>query len=469
MKKVLVCVISVIASAAAYGHHSFSAEFDANKFISVTGTVTEVRFRNPHIQYFLDVETEGQMTPWVVAGQNVIVMRRSGVTARTIAIGDTITVSGYAGRDGAHRVYLDSMETASGTLYSMYGDAARRKVNVAATELVTDPTSPLIDKLLGDWAFDVDKPLPGAPLHLRFERDGDNLMGIFDDEVIDVAVGEDSFVMVLSRENRAGFPARLELTGKIANDKIEGVFNMISGYSNFAELDAKTFSAVRTSADTWKPKAFAPIAPVDLTGIWKRSIVLGPIGRTNPVLTEAGKARHREYQKGAYDPILRCIEVGPMRRQARRGDIEIMASTNRLTVLYANDNGIRRLWFDRAQHSTEREHDIMGESIATWDGSTLVIDTRNLSESVLTHNAEPISADARILERYWLNDDGDLVMVATLHDPKYYQHPITKRLLWSRSDEQDMLYSPCDPDAFYRGLHFDGVLDSYFEDQPGIE
>lgn len=127
IKKILAFAISLIGSASAYGHHSFSAEFDANKFISVTGTVTEVRFRNPHIQYFMDVDTEGQMAQWVVAGQNVIVMRRSGVTARTIGIGNTITVSGYAGRDGAHRVYLDSMETASGTLYSMYGDAARRR------------------------------------------------------------------------------------------------------------------------------------------------------------------------------------------------------------------------------------------------------------------------------------------------------------------------------------------------------
>ncbi len=469
MKNFLTFALSLIMSATAYGHHSFSAEFDAEKFIAVTGTVTEIRFRNPHIQYFLDVDTDGKIAPWVVAGQNVIVMRRSGVTAKTIAIGDTITVNGYAGRDGAHRVYLDSMSTAAGTLYSMYGDAARRKVNVAATDLVSDPTSPLIEKLLGDWAFDVDKPLPGAPFHLQFERDGDNVTGILDDEVIDVAVGEDSFVMVLSRENRAGFPAKLELTGKIVDGEIEGVFNMIAGYSNFAELDAKTFSAVRTAAEVWMPKPFAPIAPVDLTGIWKRSIVLGPIGRTNPQLTEAGKARHREYQKGAYDPILRCIEVGPLRRQARRGDIEIMATTNRLTVLYANDNGIRRFWFDRKEHNTDRAHDIMGESLATWDGSTLVIDTRNLSESVLTHNAEPISTEARILERYWLNDDGDLVMVATLHDPKYYERPITKRLLWTRSDDQDMLYSPCDPDAFYRGLHFDGVLDGYFENQPSFE
>jgi hypothetical protein len=155
-----------------------------------------------------------------------------------------------------------------------------------------------------------------------------------------------------------------------------------------------------------------------------------------------------------------------MRRQARRGDLEILATTNRLTLLYANDNGVRRFWFDKDSHSTDLEHDVMGESIATWDGSTLVIDTRSLSETVLTHNSEPISDDARIVERFWLNDTGEMIMEATLHDPKYYKYPIVKRLQWTRADGQDMQYAACDPDAFYRGLHFDGTLDSYFENQP---
>ena len=89
-----------------------------------------------------------------------------------------------------------------------------------------------------------------------------------------------------------------------------------------------------------------------------------------------------------------------------------------------------------------------------------------MNESILTHNSEPISDEARIVERLWLNGDGDLVMEATLHDPKFYERPVNKRLLWTRADNEDMLYAPCDPDSFYRGLHFDGVLDSYFENQP---
>ena len=101
-----------------------------------------------------------------------------------------------------------------------------------------------------------------------------------------------------------------------------------------------------------------------------------------------------------------------------------------------------------------------------WDGSTLVIDTRSLSASVLTQNVEPISSNARIVERFWLNDAGDMIMEATLYDPTYYERPLVKRLQWSRTENQEMLYAPCDPDSFYRGLQFDGVFESYYDNQP---
>lgn len=469
MKKVIALSILLFSCAIAQAHHSFSAEFDSEKLVTVTGVVTEVRFRNPHVQYFLDVETDGEIKRWVVAGQNMVVMRRSGMTSDTVNIGDQVTVNGYAGRNGALRVYLDSLETSGGTRYSMYGDAGARPDVALAAETVSDSDSRLVSELIGDWAFDVDKELPGAPLHLQFMRDGDNLRAILDGEVIEVNFGRDSFIMVLDRENRPGFPVKLQLAGKIVDGNIEGAVDIIAGYSNFPELDAETFSAVRTSSALWEPKPPAPAAPVDLTGVWERSIVLGPLGRTNAQLSEAGMARHQDYKKGAYDPVLRCMSAGPMRRQTRRGNLEIIAGTNRLTMLYANGDVVRRLWLDRSEHSNDREHSSMGESIAAWDGSTLVVDTRNLTESVLTHNLEPISSKAKIVERLWLDEKNDLIMEATLHDPTYYERPIVKRLKWTRSNDQEMIYAPCDPDSFYRGLQFDGALESYFENQPDFD
>jgi len=85
---------------------------------------------------------------------------------------------------------------------------------------------------------------------------------------------------------------------------------------------------------------------------------------------------------------------------------------------------------------------------------------------VLTQNMEPISSDARIIERFWLDDAGDLFMEATLFDATYYERPVVRRLKWTRSDDQELLFAPCDPDSFYRGLQFDDTLDSYFENHP---
>ena len=59
-------------------------------------------------------------------------------------------------------------------------------------------------------------------------------------------------------------------------------------------------------------------------------------------------------------------------------------------------------------------------------------------------------------------------MEATLHDPTYYERPVVKRLQWTRSEDQEMMFPPCDPDSFYRSLQFDGELDSYFEHQPSL-
>jgi hypothetical protein len=468
MKKLALIIVTLATSAGTCAHHSFSAEFDSERMVTVAGIVAEVRFRNPHVQYLIDVEEDGELQRWIVAGHTMILMRRSGITAETAIIGDRITATGYAGRNGAKKVYLESLDTPDGKRYTIYGNAVRRAVTGIAAPVGGESNLTFTASLVGDWAFDVGRELPGAPLHLQFEQTDDGLRAILDNEVINVVISGDEFSLVLNRENLASFPAKLLLTGKVIDDEIQGNVEMIAGFSNYPELDAETFNAVRTSPERWEPRPPAPEAPVDITGVWERSIVLGPLGRTNAHLNEAGKTRHAEFQRGAYDPLLRCMNIGPMRRQARRGNMEILATTNRLTMLYANGNGIRRIWLERKAHSASRDRDSMGESLAHWDGSTLVIDTRNLSGAVLSQNLEPISGNARIVERLWLNGDGELVMEATLHDPTYYERPVARRLQWRRSGDTELLFAPCDPDSFYRGLQFDGVLDEYFEHQPDL-
>lgn len=447
-------------------HHSFSAEYDVDGYVTLEGTIVEVRFRNPHVQYFLEVESDNETVRWNLAGQNVAALRRRGVTANSISVGDNVTVSGYPGKKGANKLYLDALTTEDGINVPVFGSETKRAETAEITTPVTLSDSSIAEQLIGHWAFDVDKPLPGAPFHLEMYRDGGSINAILDNEELDVVVGKDEFTIVLHRENLAGFPAKLQLTGKPVDGKLVGTVTMTAGYTNFANLHAETFEAAPTEAEDWQSRPTAEMQPIDLTGVWSRKIGLGPIGRTNPHLNAAGEARHAEYKMGLYDPTLRCLPSGPMRKYAQPGNIEILATTNRLTMLYGNGKAIRRIWLDRENHTPDRRHSELGESIARWDGSTLVIDTRNLTETVLTHNAEPVSANAQVIERYWLDEDGNLVMEATLHDPSYHSRPVVRRVLMAPSDDTELVYPPCDPDSFYRSLQLDGTLDSYFKNQP---
>jgi hypothetical protein len=459
-------LLLVLPTVQAQAHHSFAAEFDANETISVTGVIVEVRYRNPHVQYFVEVEGGEQAGRWNVQAQNTASLRRRGWSRDTLNVGDEITVNGFAGREGAKKVYVDSIVAPTGETLTMFDGDKKKGAAAAATEAVPVAESSIAADLIGDWGFDVNLPLPGAPFHLEFKQSGDAISAVLDNEELDVIVGDDSFTMILERENAGGFPVQLQLKGSIADDKIQGSVDMISGYTSLPNLNASSFTASRADAAQWDHSSPQEMQPVDLTGTWTRVISVGPIGRTNPQLNLAGAARHAEYQKGLYDPTLRCMSTGPMRRYAAPGLIEILADTNRLTVLYASGSEIRRLWFDRESHNPERRHDVMGESIASWDGSTLVIDTRNLTETVLTHNAEPISDQSQIVERYWLEDDGQLVMEATLHDPAYYGRPVVRRTQWKRADGEEMIYSPCDPDSFYRGMQLEETLEDYYRDHP---
>ena len=83
-------------------HHSFGAEYDANKPISITGTVTKVEWTNPHTHFFLDVkEKDGKVVTWKMEGYPPGVLSRTGWKKDvTMKPGDVITVTGWRARDG---------------------------------------------------------------------------------------------------------------------------------------------------------------------------------------------------------------------------------------------------------------------------------------------------------------------------------------------------------------------------------
>lgn len=86
-------------------HHSFSAEYDAKKVVTLTGTVTNVEWMNPHVYFYIDVEGEdGKAVNWACEMGPPNGLQRSGWTRNTMKIGDEVTVNGTLAKDGSKQV-----------------------------------------------------------------------------------------------------------------------------------------------------------------------------------------------------------------------------------------------------------------------------------------------------------------------------------------------------------------------------
>ena len=83
-------------------HHSFTAEFDVNRPIEVTGTVTNVEWTNPHAWFYVDVEgDDGAVSNWAIELLGINTLYRRGWTRDRVKPGDVITVTGFGARDGS--------------------------------------------------------------------------------------------------------------------------------------------------------------------------------------------------------------------------------------------------------------------------------------------------------------------------------------------------------------------------------
>ncbi len=96
-------------------HHSFAAEFDANKPFNMTGTVTKVEWMNPHTYFYIDVKDEktGKVTNWAMEMGSPNGLMRAGWTRNTMKVGDQVTVEGSLAKDGSHTGNARSVTMAS--------------------------------------------------------------------------------------------------------------------------------------------------------------------------------------------------------------------------------------------------------------------------------------------------------------------------------------------------------------------
>ena len=115
--EILSFALTVWAIAApAVAHHSFGVAFDADKTVTLTGTITKIEWTNPHTHVYADVKDQaGRVVNWKFEGYPPTVLSRTGWKRDvTVKVGDTIKMFGYRARDGSAFAHLREVTLADG-------------------------------------------------------------------------------------------------------------------------------------------------------------------------------------------------------------------------------------------------------------------------------------------------------------------------------------------------------------------
>jgi Family of unknown function (DUF6152) len=119
MKSLTILAISIGLTAGALplaAHHSFAAEYDFNKTITLTGTVTKVEWMNPHARFYVDVKDDGgKVVNWELELGSPNALQRQGWSRNSLKCGDQVVVFGYLAKDGSKLANARDVRLADGT------------------------------------------------------------------------------------------------------------------------------------------------------------------------------------------------------------------------------------------------------------------------------------------------------------------------------------------------------------------
>ncbi len=98
-----------------FAHHSFQAEYDGAKPVTLSGVLTKVEWTNPHARFYIDVKDQnGNVSNWNLELASPNALRRLGWTRETLKVGEVVTVIGSLAKDGSKMANAKAITLADG-------------------------------------------------------------------------------------------------------------------------------------------------------------------------------------------------------------------------------------------------------------------------------------------------------------------------------------------------------------------
>jgi hypothetical protein len=115
---------ALLFAAAAWGHHSFAAEFDSSKPVSVSGVIVKLDWVNPHAFVYLDAkDASGEIVHWTFQTLPPGMLRARGVSRDLLGAGQTVTISGFGAKDGTGTLgWIKKIQYADGRVLQVTAD-----------------------------------------------------------------------------------------------------------------------------------------------------------------------------------------------------------------------------------------------------------------------------------------------------------------------------------------------------------